>query len=159
MSKFRARLGAVTAASVLMALTPTQEVAAGPDSFALPVGSPVEIVLPDYMAEVLAFEASPPAWNEGIVNMGWGGGRGGPERRDGWIADPSNWLLFDAFDRSADHRGQGWLERRGIFYDVTETNEYNEALHFVNPLNWFGRNGLARDLDHQHVKSQLFPNV
>ncbi|MCZ6713574.1 MAG: hypothetical protein O7B29_06490, partial [Deltaproteobacteria bacterium] len=116
------RLGGVIAATVLMALLAAQEVAPGPDRPALPVGPPVEIVLPDYMAVVQAFEASPPAWNEGIVNMGWGGGRGGPERRDGWIADPRNWLLFDAFDRSADHRGQGWLKRRGIFHDVTETN-------------------------------------
>ena len=106
MSKFRVRLGGVTAATVLMALTPMQEVAPGPAASALPVGPPVEIVLPDYMAAVQAFEASPPAWNEGIVNVGWGGGRGGPERRDGWIADPSNWLLFDAFDRSSAHRGQ-----------------------------------------------------
>ena len=153
------RLGGVIAATVLMALLAAQEVAPGPDRPALPVGPPVEIVLPDYMAVVQAFEASPPAWNEGIVNMGWGGGRGGPERRDGWIADPRNWLLFDAFDRSADHRGQGWLKRRGIFHDVTETNEYNEALHFIDPEQWFGRNGLARDLEHRYVKSRLFPNV
>ena len=159
MRGFRARLGGVTVATVLMALTVAQEVAAEPDSPALPVGPPVEVVLPDYMAAVQAFEASPPAWNQGIVNVGWGGGRGGPERRDGWIADPSNWLLFDAFDRSGDHRGQAWLERRGIFYDVTETNEYNEALHFIDPEPWFGRNGLARDLDGRYVKSRLFPDV
>jgi hypothetical protein len=122
----------------------------------LRVGPAVEVVLPDYLAEVRSFQAEPPAWNEGIVNAGWGGGRGAPDRREGWMRE--HWLLLDYLDRSGDFSSNDYLEHRGIFHDYGESNEYQESIHFheEGALALFGENGIARDLDGELVRSQHF---
>jgi len=122
----------------------------------LPSGPPVEVVLPDYGAEVRAFEARPPAWNEGVVNAAWGGGRGGPERAGGWLKE--HWPLLDVIDRSADYSSHEYLDHRGVFYDAPAYNEYQETIHFdeAGALRLFGDNGIARDYDNQRVLSPDF---
>ena len=127
---------------------------AAPD---LSVGAPVEIVLPDYGAVVRAFVARPPAWNETLVNVGRGHGRGAPERRAGWLR--KHWLLLDAVDRSSDTASNDFLHHRGIFRDWNGSNEYQETLHFreegVRELLW-DRGGLARDLEGRPVLHPRF---
>ncbi len=93
-----------------------------------PAGSPVEVVFPDYGEAVREFEADPPAWNRTLVNVGWGTGRGAPERRDGWYR--KHWLWIDSVDRSGSTATNDFLEHRGIFRDWSGPNEYQETLHF-----------------------------
>ena len=56
---------------------------------ALPrAGRGVEVVLPNFGAELRAFDAPqkrPVSWWPHVVNAAWGGGRGGPERTGGWL--------------------------------------------------------------------------
>ena len=94
----------------------------------LPLAEPVEIGFPDYAATVQGFQARPPAWNEGLVNVGWGAAKGHLGRRDGWLR--KHWVWLDAVDRSADSPSFGFLEQRGIFYDVYGYNEYQETIFF-----------------------------
>ncbi|MED5261934.1 MAG: hypothetical protein VX574_06015, partial [Myxococcota bacterium] len=93
-----------------------------------PAGSPVEVVFPDYGKAVREFEANPPEWNRTLVNVGWGTGRGAPERRDGWYR--KHWLWIDSVDRSGSTATNDFLEHRGIFRDWSGPNEYQETLHF-----------------------------
>ncbi|MBM4046459.1 MAG: hypothetical protein FJ279_15220, partial [Planctomycetes bacterium] len=86
------------------------------------------VVLPNFSQEILAFERAPVDWLARVVNAGWGGGRGGPERKDGWL--DRNWLLVDYLDRSGDYTSHEWLKHRGIRAEVYGSNEYQETIHF-----------------------------
>jgi len=120
---------------------------------------PATVVLPDYGAEVRAFDApdrQPVSWWPHVVNAGWGGGRGGPERRGGWI--DSNWLLLDYLDRSADYTTHEYLSHRGIWYEVYGSNEYQETIHFheEGARKLFWNNGIARDPAGERVLSKHY---
>ncbi len=111
-------------------------------------GEKVTVSLPDYGAELRAFNAPvehPVSWWPHVINAGWGEGRGGPERTGGWI--DKHWQLIDYLDRSADYTANDWLRFRGIWYEVYGSNEYQESIHFWEPgarkLLW--DNGIARD--------------
>lgn len=120
---------------------------------------PAQVVLPDYGAEVRAFdvpENRPVSWWPHVVNAAWGGGRGGPERRDGWLQ--KNWILVDYLDRSADYTSNEYLTHRGIWYEVYGSNEYQETIHFnekgARELLW--ENGIARDMLGRRVLSEHY---
>ncbi len=54
------------------------------------------MTLPDVGAELRALDepaARPVPWWPHILNAGWGGGRGGPERTGGWL--DKHWELLD----------------------------------------------------------------
>jgi hypothetical protein len=118
----------------------------------------VSVSLPDFGAELRAFEAQkrPVSWWPYIVNAGWGGGRGGPERRGGWL--DQNWPLIDYIDRSADYTTHEYLTHRGIWYEVYGSNEYQETIHFheggARELLW--DNGIARDMHGERVLSEQY---
>jgi len=117
---------------------------------------PVRIVLPDFGAELRVFdmpEKQPVSWSRYIVNAGWGGGRGGPERRGGWL--DKNYPLIDYLDRSADYTSHEYLKHRGIWYEVYGSNEYQETIHFheEGARKLFWDNGIARDMNGERVLS------
>lgn len=119
--------------------------------------TPAQPVLPD-LAQVRQFGVQPVSWWPYVINAGWGGGRGGPERLAGWTAD--NWLLLDYLDRSGDFTSNDWLTHRGIWYEVYGHNEYQETIHFhldgARKLLW--DNGLARDFEGERVLSPEYNN-
>ena len=89
----------------------------------------MEVVLPDYLQELRAFEAEPPDWNEGILNAGRGTYKNyGYLHLDHWLQ--GNWIFVDYFDRSYRYSSHEWLAHRGIFYEATGFNEYQESRHF-----------------------------
>ena len=110
---------------------------------------PVKIILPDFAADLRAFDApvaEPVEWVKHMVNAGWGEGRGGPERKGGWIDKHS--ALVDYTDRSADYVSHEWLRHRGIWHEVYGSNEYQETIHFheKGARELFWDNGIARDM-------------
>ena len=124
-----------------------------------PSGERVSVTMPDFGVEVRAFDDSvrePVAWWPHIVNAAWGDGRGGPERRNGWL--DRNWMLVDYLDRSADYTTHRYLANRGIWYEVYGSNEYQETIHFHEDgaRRLFWDNGIARDMDGGRVLSQHY---
>ena len=120
---------------------------------------PAAVVLPDYGAEVRAFDdpdRQPVGWWPHVVNAGWGGGSGGPERRGGWI--DKHWPLVDYLDRSGDYTTHRYLANRGIWYEVYGSNEYQETIHFheEGARKLFWNNGIARDPAGQRVLSKNY---
>jgi len=118
-----------------------------------------ELVLPNYAREVAAFDyplRHRIAWHEHVVNAGWGGGRGGPERRGGFF--DKHWVLIDYVDRSGDYPMHGYLKHRGIWFEVYGSNEYQETIHFheegARELLW--DNGIARDIEGKRVVCPQF---
>ena len=111
----------------------------------------LKIVLPNCGEEVRAFNTDPVEWMKFVVNAGFGGGRGAPERWQGWIA--KNWMLVDYMDRSGDYPSHGWLAHRGIWYEIYGINEYQETIHFheEGARKLFWDNGVARDLEGNRV--------
>ena len=119
----------------------------------------LEIVLPDYGAEIRAFNdpvTEPVEWTKYVVNAGFGDGRSAPERRGGWIA--KNWMLMDYMDRSGDYVSHRWLKHRGIWYEVYGSNEYQETIHFheKGARELFWDNGIARGLTGERTLSQHY---
>ena len=119
-------------------------------------GEAVEVTRPDLAAELRRFDAprrEPVAWWPHVVNAGWGGGRGGPERNGGWL--DRNWMLVDYLDRSGDYTTHGYLTHRGIWYEVYGSNEYQETIHFheEGARKYFWDNGIARDMLGRRVLS------
>ena len=119
----------------------------------------VTVTLPDFGAELRAFDdpvKNPVGWWPHVVNAGWGEGRGGPERKGGWLDD--NWQLIDYIDRSADYTTHDYLTHRGIWYEVYGLNEYQETIHFheegARKLLW--DNGIARDMKGERVLSPQY---
>jgi len=114
------------------------------------------VALPNFSQEVLAFEREPVDWLGRVVNAGWGGGRGGPERIGGWL--DQNWLLVDYLDRSADYTSHEWLKHRGIRAEVYGSNEYQETIHFheEGAKKLFWDNGIARDFMGERVLSEHY---
>ncbi|MFQ5809441.1 MAG: hypothetical protein ACE5JM_07470, partial [Armatimonadota bacterium] len=118
----------------------------------------VSVTLPDFGAELRAFagQKEPVSWWPYIVNAGWGGGRGGPERKGGWL--DNNWRLIDYIDRSGDYTTHEYLTHRGIWYEVYGSNEYQETIHFheegARKLLW--DNGIARDMHGERVLSKHY---
>lgn len=114
-------------------------------------------VLPD-LTKVHEFQPQPVSWWPHVINAGWGGGRGGPERLKGWTAE--NWLLLDYLDRAADFTSNDWLTHRGIWHEVYGYNEYQETIHFhlegARKLLW--ENGIARDFNNEPVLSPDYNN-
>ena len=114
------------------------------------------VTLPDLGAELRAFARTRVSWWPHVVNAGWGGGRGGPERKGGWLDE--HWLLVDYLDRSADYSTHEWLAHRGIWFEVYGSNEYQETIHFheqgARKLLW--DNGIARDVTGERVLSQHY---
>ena len=114
------------------------------------------VVLPDFAAELRAFERSPVGWWPHVVNAAWGGGRGGPERKGGWLDE--HWELVDYIDRSADYSTHDYLRHRGIWFEVYGSNEYQETIHFheagAKKLLW--DNGIARDMLGTRVLSKHY---
>ena len=109
-------------------------------------------MLPDYLQELREFEAEPPDWNEGILNVGRGTHKNyGYLHLDRWLRD--HWIFVDYFDRSNRYSSHEWLAHRGIFHEVSGFNEYQESRHFheEGALELFAANGIARDLDNQLV--------
>ena len=109
----------------------------------------VRVVLPDYGAELRAFRdpiASPVPWHRHVVNAGFGEGRGGPERKGGWLDE--HWQLMDYIDRSGDYVSHDWLRCRGIWHEVYGSNEYQETIHFheEGARELFWDNGIARNM-------------
>jgi len=120
---------------------------------------PATVVLPDYGADVRAFDApdrQPVGWWPHVVNAPWGGGSGGTERQGGWIDE--NWPLVDCLDRSGDYTSHEYLKHRGIWYEVYGSNEYQETIHFhengARELFW--DNGIARDPAGERVLSRFY---
>ncbi len=118
---------------------------------------PAQPVLPD-LTQVRDFQTQPVSWWPYVINAGWGGGRGGPERLEGWTAD--NWLLLDVLDRSGDFTSNDWLTHRGIWYEVYGHNEYQETIHFVldGAKKLFWDNGFAQDYKGDRVLSPEYNN-
>ena len=122
-------------------------------------GEQVSVTLPDFGAELREFDEpdrKPVSWWPYVINAGWGGGRGGPERKGGWLDE--NWRLLDYVDRSGDYTTHGYLTHRGIWYEVYGSNEYQETIHFheegARKLLW--DNGIARDMDGERVLSEHY---
>jgi len=116
----------------------------------------VQVKLPDFGAELRRFdtpEREPLAWWPHVVNAGWGGGRGGPERNGGWL--DRHWPLVDYLDRSADYTTHEYLTHRGIGYEVYGSNEYQETIHFheTGARRLFWDNGIAQDMLGQRMLS------
>jgi hypothetical protein len=116
----------------------------------------VAVTWPDIGAELRAFEepvTHPVPWWPHVVNAGWGGGRGGPERNGGWL--DKHWELLDYVDRSGDYTTHEYLTHRGIWYEVYGSNEYQETIHFhengARKLFW--DNGIAQDMIGRRVLS------
>lgn len=119
-----------------------------------------QLVLPDYAAELRAFDypdRHPISWHGFMVNAGYGTGRGGPGRRPGAFMD-TNWILCDYLDRSGDYVSHEWLKHRGIPFEVYGYNEYQETIHFheEQALPLFRDNGIARDYDNELVMSEHY---
>lgn len=114
-------------------------------------------VLPD-LTKVRDFQPQPVSWWPYVINAGWGGGRGGPERLQGWTGD--HWMLLDYLDRSSDFTSNDWLTHRGIWYEVYGFNEYQETIHFVldGAKKYFWDNGIARDFKGDRVLSEDYNN-
>jgi len=119
----------------------------------------VSVILPDFGAEVRTFDEpdkKPVKWWPHVINAAWGDGRGGPERRGGWL--DNNWKLVDYIDRTADYTTHEYLRHRGIWYEVYGSNEYQETIHFredgARKLFW--DNGIARDMNGERVLSQHY---
>lgn len=117
---------------------------------------PIQVTLPDFGAELRRFDAperEPVPWWPHVVNAGWGGGRGGPERNGGWL--DRHWPLVDYIDRSGDYTTHEYLTHRGIWYEVYGNNEYQETIHFheEGARKLFWDNGIARDMTGQRVLS------
>ena len=127
---------------------------------ALPrANEPVQVALPDYGKEVLAFDAAvaePVEWTKYVVNAGMGEGRSAPERRKGWLA--KHWMLMDYMDRSGDYVSHRWLKHRGIWYEIYGSNEYQETIHFheKGARELFWDNGIARDMAGERVLSPQY---
>ena len=116
---------------------------------ALQEGVPVETRAPDVVFELQQFSAraEPPAWSGEVVNGLFGAGSMGlRERRDGWLAAPEHWRLFDVADRAGNLSTNGWLEQRGIRAEASGFNEYQETIHLHErvALPLLGERGLAR---------------
>jgi hypothetical protein len=116
----------------------------------------VQVKLPDCGAELRRFDAperEPLPWWPHVVNAGWGGGHGGPERKGGWL--DRHWPLVDYLDRSADYTTHEYLTHRGIWYEVYGNNEYQETIHFheTGARKLFWDNGIAQDMHGQRVLS------
>jgi hypothetical protein len=116
----------------------------------------VTVRLPDIGAELRAFEeptVHPVPWWPHVVNAGWGGGRGGPERNGGWL--DKHWELLDYVDRSGDYTTHEYLDHRGIWYEVYGSNEYQETIHFheTGARKLFWDNGIAQDVTGRRVLS------
>ncbi|MEW6355206.1 MAG: hypothetical protein AB1696_02680 [Planctomycetota bacterium] len=119
----------------------------------------LEIVLPDYGKDLREFNApikEPVHWTQFVVNAGWGGGGGGTERKDGWIAQ--HFPLIDYVDRSADYTSHQWLEHHGIWHEEYGSNEYQETIHFheEGAKKLFWDNGIARDMNGERVLSEQY---
>ncbi len=119
-----------------------------------------QVVLPDYAAELRAFDypdEHPISWHRYMLNAGYGEGRGGPERLPGAFLD-ENWMLCDYIDRSGDYASHKWLKHRGIPCEVYGYNEYQETIHFheEQALPLFADNGIARDYDGELVMSEHY---
>jgi len=119
-----------------------------------------EVILPDYGADLRAFDYSdkhPISWHEFMLNAGYGEGRGGPSRQPGKWFD-QNWILCDYLDRSGDYISHDYLKHRGIPYEVYGSNEYQETIHFHESLALplFSDNGIARDYNNELVMSQHY---
>ncbi|MFW6155753.1 MAG: beta-galactosidase trimerization domain-containing protein, partial [Armatimonadota bacterium] len=119
-----------------------------------------QVVLPDYAAELRAFDSPdrhPISWHSFMVNAGYGSGRGGPGRKPGAFMD-TNWILCDYLDRSGDYVSHEWLKHRGIPYEVYGQNEYQETIHFheSSALPLFRDNGIARDYHDELVLAPQF---
>lgn len=116
----------------------------------------VRVTLPDIGDELRAFDepaAHPVPWWPHVVNAGWGGGRGGPERNGGWFDE--HWELLDYVDRSGDYTTHDYLTNRGIWYEVYGSNEYQETIHFheTGARKLFWDNGIAQDMTGRRVLS------
>jgi len=138
--------------ALLLALIPLPLSAAVPPR----AEEPVTVALPDVGAELRAFEepaVHPVPWWPHVVNAGWGGGRGGPERNGGWLDE--HWELLDYVDRSGDYTTHEYLGHRGIWYEVYGSNEYQETIHFheTGARKLFWDNGIARDMTGRRVLS------
>ncbi len=119
-----------------------------------------QVVLPDYAAELHAFDrpdTHPISWHSFMVNAGYGEGRGGPARQDGKWFD-ANWMLCDYLDRSGDYVSHNYLQHRGIPFEVYGSNEYQETIHFheEQALPLFSDNGIARDYNGDLVLSPQY---
>lgn len=119
-----------------------------------------EIVLPDYGAELRAFDyprTHPISWHSFMVNAGYGTGRGGPSRQPGKWFD-TYWILCDYLDRSGDYVSHQYLSHRGIPFEVYGYNEYQETIHFheQQALELFENNGIARDYNNELVMSEHY---
>ncbi len=93
--------------AVFLALIPLPLLAAAPPRAA----ERVAVTLTDIGAELRTFEAPgthPVPWWPHVVNAGWGGGRGGPERNGGWL--DKHWELLDYVDRSGDYTTHDYLK-------------------------------------------------
>ena len=142
----------------LPALTLMLLTALGAHAAPLPrAAEPAQPVLPD-VTQVRDFQPQPVSWWPYVINAGWGGGRGGPERLSGWTAE--NWPLLDYLDRSADFTSNEWLTHRGIWYEVYGHNEYQETIHFVfdGVKKLFWDNGFAQDFNGERVLSPEYNN-
>ena len=122
-------------------------------------GEPISVVLPDYASDVYAFdtpEREVTSWWPHAVNAAWGGGSGGTERKGGWI--DQHWMLVDYLDRSQDYASHEYLRHRGIWHDVSGSNEYQETIGFheegTKKLLW--DNGVARDMYSKRVLSEQY---
>ena len=138
--------------ALLLALIPLPLSAAVPPQAA----EPVAVTLPDVGADLRAFDEPamhPVPWWPHVVNAGWGGGRGGPERNGGWL--DKHWELLDYVDRSGDYTTHEYLEHRGIWYEVYGSNEYQESIHFheTGARKLFWNNGIAQDMTGRRVLS------
>lgn len=119
-----------------------------------------QLVLPDYAAELRAFDypdRHPISWHSFMVNAGYGEGRGGPARRPGEWFD-RNWSLCDYLDRTGDYSSHRWLKHRGIPNEIYGSNEYQETIHFheEQALPLFRDNGIARDYNNELVMSEHY---
>ncbi|MFC1806700.1 hypothetical protein ACFL09_06985, partial [Planctomycetota bacterium] len=114
------------------------------------------VVLPDFGADLRAFARTRVSWWPHVINAAWGGGRGGPERKGGWL--DKHWLLVDYIDRSADYSTHDWLRNRGIWSEVYGSNEYQETIHFheEGARKLFWDNGIARDMLGERVLSRHY---
>ncbi|MEA3403046.1 MAG: hypothetical protein U9R79_17525 [Armatimonadota bacterium] len=119
-----------------------------------------QVVLPDYAAELRAFDyidQHPISWHSFMVNAGYGEGRGGPDRQPGrWFDE--NWILCDYLDRTGDYASHQYLRHRGIPFEVYGYNEYQETIHFHEDqaLPLFRDNGIARDYNDELVMSSHY---
>ncbi len=119
----------------------------------------LRVILPDYLRDVRTFNdplARPVSWTRYVVNAGWGGGRGAPARKGGWI--DKHFELIDYIDRSGDYVSHHWLRHRGVWHEVYGSNEYQETIHFVEKgaRALFWNNGVAQDPFGERVLSPQY---